>query len=136
MTGAPRGRQLLEVIVRAVGCAIDRANRPVVVDLSDEPTNAVLEFAFAEAAARSTSVCGLYVPARLGEPLDPSVERSLAETLDRWSEKYHGVPTELRTIAGLDVAVVLTVASRSAQLVVLGQSDSVVRVVASRAGCP
>jgi Universal stress protein family len=114
---------------------------PVVVGLDLEPANGVLEFAFAEAQLRATSVRALYIPPRLDDPVDASVESSLREALDRWAEKYSDVPVRFAVIAGIDAAVALTVASRSAQLVVMGWTDaegpaSVAQTLVRRAGCP
>lgn len=114
---------------------------PVVIGLGPEPYNDMLEFAFAAAAWHGTSVRGVYSAARLGDPVDPAVESSWRDTLERWSEKYPGVTVEFSAIAGLDAGVALDVASRSAQLVVVPSSDadgpaSVAFMVARRASCP
>jgi hypothetical protein len=114
---------------------------PVVIGLGPEPYNDMLEFAFAAAAGHRTSVRGVYSAARLGDRVDPAVESSWRDTLERWSEKYPGVAVEFSASAGLDAGVALDVASRSAQLVVVGASDaegpaSVAYMVARRASCP
>lgn len=114
---------------------------PVVIGLGPEPHNDLLEFAFAAAAWHKTSVRGVFSAARLGDLVDPVVESSWRDTLERWSEKYPGVTAEYRCVPGLDAGVALDVASRSAQLVVVGSNDadgpaSVAYTVARRAGCP
>jgi hypothetical protein len=114
---------------------------PVVVALDPEPANSALEFAFAEALLRATSVRAMYIPQRLEDPVDPAVESSLRETLDRWADKYPGVSVRFNVVIGLDAVVALTVASRSAQLVVVASTDadgpaSIAQALVRRAGCP
>jgi nucleotide-binding universal stress UspA family protein len=114
---------------------------PVVVALDLEPANSVLEFAFSEAFLRATSVRAMYIPPRLDDPVDPAVESSLREALDRWADKYPDVPVRFSVVVGIDAAVALTVASRSAQLLVMGWTDaegpaSVAQTLVRRAGCP
>jgi hypothetical protein len=114
---------------------------PVVVALDVEPANSVMEFAFEEALMRATSVRSMHIPNRLDNPVDPAVESSLRETLDRWADKYPGVPVRFNVVVGIDAGVALTVASRSAQLVVVGSAGadgpaSVARTLQRRAGCP
>lgn len=67
-------------------------------------------------------------------------ERLPSETLSMWAAKYPEVTVRRVVRHCLDVGVALTAASRSAQLVVVGQprtvSGSVFSVLLHRAGCP
>jgi hypothetical protein len=137
-TAQPTGRPL--VVFRPT-VAPDAPAPPVVVALGPEPANSALEFAFAEAVLRSTSVRAMYIPQRLNDPIDPAVESSLRETVDRWADKYPGVQVRFTVVAGIDAVVALTVASRSAQLVVVAATDadgpaSIAQALVRRAGCP
>jgi hypothetical protein len=100
-----------------------------------------MEFVCEEALMRATSVRGVYIPNCLDDPVDPALESSLRETLNLWADKYPGVPVGFNSVVGIDAAVALTVASRSAQLVVIASTDadgpaSVARTLERRAGCP
>jgi hypothetical protein len=114
---------------------------PVVVRLTAEPVNAVMDFAFTEASLRACPVRAIHVPARLDARPDPLDESNLRELLERWAEKYPGVDARLEIRCGVDAGVAFTVASRSAQLVVVGGSDiegpaSIGSTLVRRAGCP
>jgi hypothetical protein len=113
---------------------------------------AVVEFAFEEAAARGAPLQAVHIwseSALLDDRQAGSdfasardeADRVLVDMLRPWSEKYPQVPVRRTVRHGLDVAVCLTAASRSAQLVVVGSrgmDDSLLRVgqiLAHRAGC-
>jgi nucleotide-binding universal stress UspA family protein len=108
--------------------------RPVLVGLrADTGAEAVIKFAFAEAAMRGAPLHAVHVGSG-----------PLPDSFGRWAEKYPEVVVRPRIRPSLDVAVVLTAASRSAQLTVVGSSadprrlaaGSTVHALVHRAGCP
>jgi nucleotide-binding universal stress UspA family protein len=130
--------------------------RPVLVAVAGAPgDDALLEFAFAEAATRDAPVLALTVwpgtargdrdSSRLGfTEQRQAADHALADALRPWSEKYPEA-TVLRAVRhGLDVPMAVTAASRSAQLVVVGtavragrrSSLSLAQILTHRAGCP
>jgi nucleotide-binding universal stress UspA family protein len=129
--------------------------RPVLVAVAAKTgDDAVLEFAFAEAALRGAPLRALYVahgaglfeagvaPSSFAE-IREAAEAQLDEALTPWSEKYPEVPVERILRHGVDVSVAATAASRSAQLVVVGSpvrhgarpTLSVAQILVHRAGC-
>jgi len=125
--------------------------RPVVVGVDGTPAGqSVVEFAFAEAALRGVPLIALHVWSRPAdrswaesqwEPLDPAdADRepgwSLSEAIDRWADKYPEVEVRKTVRHGLDAPVVLTAASRSAQLTVVGAGGSTAPVLLRRAAGP
>jgi nucleotide-binding universal stress UspA family protein len=130
-------------------------SRPVVVGLAGAiGADPLVEFAFAEAALRGAPLLALHAWC---EPADrypvgtgpeeyhsrlarAGAERLLSESLAAWADKYPEVRVQHAVRHCLDVGVALTAASRSAQLVVVGQPHTVAGSVFSallhRAGCP
>ncbi|MFD7974690.1 universal stress protein [Streptomyces sp. NPDC059071] len=120
------------VLVRTLGTAFPRGRVTVGVD-AEEPADAVLEFAFEEAARRSTDVKAVYAqqlplygalgPAMVPDvrpAVAPAVERSLDEILRPWREKYPAVPAAGRVVVG-SAGVELVQSSDDAALVVVGR---------------
>jgi nucleotide-binding universal stress UspA family protein len=114
--------------------------RPVLVGIRSEVgADSLAEFAFAEAAMRGAPLHAVHVSYGGGSSLDV-----LAEAVQTWSEKFPEVPVRRSIRPSLDAAVVLTAASRSSQLVVVGSSGSprrlsagsTVHALVHRAGCP
>jgi nucleotide-binding universal stress UspA family protein len=99
-----------------------------------------------EAAIRGTDLVALRVGQPGEEPDHTVADRSLSEALARWSDKYPEVVVRRAVHCGLDVALPLVAASRTAQLVVVGDSNhghpawpsraSVGRFLIRRAHCP
>lgn len=135
--------------------------RPVLVGVSvDADPDAVLEVAFDEASLRGAPLHAMYiwsgsdlagdVGMRAGvggfEQGHSWAERMLTEALQGWSQKHPDVTVRQTVRHGLDVAVALTAASRSAQLTVVGSSrgsgptrllaGTVAHALVHRAGCP
>jgi hypothetical protein len=128
------------IVVVRPGSPVETA-APVVIRLTAEPVNPVMDFAFTEASLRACPVRAIHVQARLDPRPDPFDESNLHELLERWAEKYPGVAARLETRSGVDAGVAFTVASRSAQLVVVGGCDiegpaSIGATLVRRAGCP
>jgi nucleotide-binding universal stress UspA family protein len=130
-------------------------SRPVLVGLAGAVgADPLLGFAFAEAALRGAPLLALHAwsePAdrySIGVGLDgyhgrlarEGAGRLLSESLSVWADKYPEVTVRQAVRHCLDVGVALTAASRSAQLVVVGQprtvAGSVFSVLLHRAGCP
>jgi nucleotide-binding universal stress UspA family protein len=124
--------------------------RPVLVGVpADRPAEAVVEFAFAEAALRGAPLHAMYVWSG-GNGFAVAQEqaaRRLTEALTGWAEKYPEVAVRRTVRHSLDAAVALAAASRAAQLVVVGSPQrtgglpralvgSVVHALVHRAGCP
>lgn len=120
-------------------------SRPVLVGVASRGYDSVLRFAFLEASLHGAPL--LVIPAAGADRPDGGAPGpGLAEALARWSDKYPEVAVRLDVRPGLDIAVVLTAASRTAQLVVVGLSGagratrmltgSVTRTLVHRAGCP
>ncbi|MFD5325959.1 universal stress protein [Streptomyces sp. NPDC127092] len=120
------------VLVRTLGTAFPRGRVTVGVD-AEEPADAVLEFAFEEAARRSTGVNAVYAqqlplygalgPAMVPDvrpAVAPGIERSLDEILEPWREKHPDVPAAARVVVG-SAGVELVEASDDAGLVVVGR---------------
>lgn len=115
--------------------------RPVLVGVACAPgDDAVLEFAFDEAALRGVPLLAMHIwPG--SAPASEEADEALAEALRAWSEKNPQVAVQRVVRNGLDVPVCLTAASRSAQLVVVGTRHPdesllcVAQVLAHRAGC-
>jgi nucleotide-binding universal stress UspA family protein len=130
-------------------------SRPVLVGLAGAiGADSLVEFAFAEAALRGAPLLALHA---WSEPADryptgfgpdgyhgqlarEGAERLLSGSLSAWADKYPEVAVRHAVRHCLDVGVALTAASRSAQLVVVGQphtvAGSVFSVLLHRAGCP
>ncbi len=111
--------------------------RPVLLGLAaDEPSDILVEFAFAEAALRGAALHAMYVWSQArdwdspdlhgmvpGSPLaQAEAERLLDEALAGWAAKYPGVPVRQSVRHSLDASIALAAASRSAQLVVVGSA--------------
>jgi nucleotide-binding universal stress UspA family protein len=127
--------------------------RPVLVGVACAPgDDAVLEFAFGEAASRGVPLWAAhiwpgsaYAESRQDQPGFASArdeaDRMLIEAIHTWSEKYPQVLVHRLIRHGLDVPLSLTAASRSAQLVVVGSrhpDESLLctaQVLVHRAGC-
>jgi nucleotide-binding universal stress UspA family protein len=130
---------------------------PVVVGVSGiEESRSAVEFAFTAAALHGVPLIAVHVwahPADTGPPgVHPSepqmvqartrADQVLAGALATCEEKYPQVVVRREVRHGLDVAMALTAASRTARLVVVGVSaavpggSSVATVLVRRAGCP
>ena len=112
----------------------------VVVGIGDlDQAGQALEFGFQEAALRDAAVLAVhawswYLPttghsASMADEqraapntccLSPDISARLTDTIDRWRDKYPGVPAELKIPRGLPGRA-LTAASTQADLVVLGR---------------
>jgi nucleotide-binding universal stress UspA family protein len=131
--------------------------RPVLVGIDDiAGSDSVVEFAFAEASLRGAPLRAMHVwsesdalTAALSQDnrdfdhAQRAADRMLCEALAGWSEKYPDVQVHRIIRHGLDVAIALAAASRSAQLVVVGTPRkpgparvSVPHALVHRAGCP
>jgi nucleotide-binding universal stress UspA family protein len=128
--------------------------RPVVLGVGDSPaSDAAVEFAFNEAAIRGVTLHAVHVWSAAAEsgpswgPPDSngltqtrtSAEFTLDDTLTRWMDKYPDVRVRRALRHSLDVAVALTAASRSGQLLVVGasrSSGSLIQALVHRVGCP
>jgi nucleotide-binding universal stress UspA family protein len=117
--------------------------RPVLVGVTGaSDVESVVELGFAEAALRGAPLLAAHVRSRAGAAT--AGEQAVMETVAGWSEKYPEVRVSWLVRYGLDVPIVLTAASRSAQLVVVGATrrlqglrpGSVSEVLIQRAGCP
>jgi nucleotide-binding universal stress UspA family protein len=127
------------------GAARVELPRPVLVGVvASEGCDDLLGFAFEEAQLRGAPLHAAHVCAGVA---DQAVrDRLLTEALSVWSQKYADVGVTRTVRPGVDAAVVLSAASRSAQLVVVGAGrrragvafgpGSVVGVLLGRAGCP
>jgi len=131
--------------------------RPVLVGIDDVAgSDSVVEFAFAEASLRGAPLRAMHVWSE-SDPLSAALsldirdfdhaqraaDRMLCEALAGWSEKYPDVLVHRTIRHGLDVAIALAAASRSAQLAVVGTPRkpglarvSVPHALVHRAGCP
>jgi len=111
--------------------------RPVLLGLVGPPSDDVVAFAFAEASLRGAALHALtFDGARDGGGDGDGVgSGDAADPLAAWAEKYPDVALSQAVRRGVDAAVALTAASRSAQLVVVG-AGGVVNALAHRAGCP
>ncbi|MFI6463076.1 universal stress protein [Streptomyces sp. NPDC050538] len=112
----------------------DTPDRPVVLGLdADAPSDAVIEFAFAEAARRGTSLrvvygwnlppyyaYGLALDAGLHDELSREETDSLTEALRPWRQKHPEIEVALEPRVG-SAADHLVDASRDASLVVIGR---------------
>lgn len=126
--------------------------RPVLLGVSGAiGSDSTVEFAFAEAALRGAPLFAVHVWAA---PADTSADRArddrttaveaheeaehtLVAALERWSEKYPEVQVRLAARHSLDVPVVLTAASSTSQLAVIGhRTGPVFDVLTRRAHCP
>jgi nucleotide-binding universal stress UspA family protein len=133
------------------------ADAPVVVGVSGvEESRSAVEFAFTDAALRGVPLVAVHVwahPADTGPAgVHPSelqvtqtrtrADQVLTDALALCEEKYPQVEVRRQVRHGLDVAMALTAASRTARLVVVGVTaallggSSVAAVLVRRAGCP
>jgi hypothetical protein len=85
--------------------------------------------------------CGAAVCVVCAGPASAADDAFLRDLIERWSEKYPGVPLTTRICRGIDAAVTLTAASRPCRIVVLANSAepataAVITAVARRAHCP
>lgn len=133
--------------------------RPVLVGVAgDKCADDVVAFAFEEAALRGAPLLAMRVWGRFdAEQVDVPLQTweeaalaeadlSLCEALSGWSKKYPDVVVSRVIHHGLDVALPLVTASRTAQLAVVGGSHhghpawpalaSVSRFLIRRAHCP
>ncbi|HEU5107489.1 MAG TPA: hypothetical protein VFT95_02840, partial [Micromonosporaceae bacterium] len=104
-----------------------------------------VEFGFAEAALRGAPLIAMHIwPHGTGRA---DAEGGFLNLLENWSGKYPDVPVELAVRHGLDPAIVLAAASRSACLAVVGapcepagarrvSPNSALAAFIDRAGCP
>ncbi len=170
-SGAVPGRSIAARVVRRVQVPVivhrplDDAHavtlpRPVLVGVEDAVrSESVVEFAFAEAALRGTSLLGVHVwscpgdtgPIQFG-PFGYDFTRDhdvadalLTEALWRWARKYPEVRVHRAVRHSLDVPVALTAASRAVQLAVIGSRrrdpsrplpGSAFQALLYRGGCP
>lgn len=149
----PAGPPVPVLVYRATAGPADGA--PVLVGVSGATgSHQVVEFAFAEAASFGVPVLAVHVWARPSDNGPPGVhpsteelarsqagaDRILADALAVCCEKYPQVPVRRAVRHGLDAAVALTAASRSARLAVVGlapaRRGSVATALLRRAGCP
>jgi nucleotide-binding universal stress UspA family protein len=120
--------------------------RPIVVGVRpDGGSEAVVEFAADEATLRGAALHVLCASTGFQAGTDTaSVELTVAETVQRWTDKHPGLDAQLLFRHGLDPAIALATASHGAQLVVVGagcgprraQPGSVAHALVHRAGCP
>jgi nucleotide-binding universal stress UspA family protein len=151
------GRTSVPILVHRTlaGVGTPPLPRPVLVGVATAPgDDAILEYAFAEAALRGAPLRALSVwragvarddePALSGFTLAwEQAGRILEQALRPWSEKYPEVPVTAVLRHGIDVSVAVTAASRSAQLTVVGSPSrhgarptlSVAQILVHRAGC-
>jgi nucleotide-binding universal stress UspA family protein len=119
---------------------------PVVLGVGGTPTcDAVVEYAFSEAALRGAVLSAIHVWSIEGEP-QPSVTEARAaaaaaldETLSRWMEKCPQVRVRRILRYSPDVSLVLAAASQSGQLLVVGthhSADAFVPALVHQTGCP
>ena len=127
--------------------------RPVLVGVACTPDDdAVVQFAFEEAAARGAPLWAAHIWPGSADAVSQQAwrgfaderdeaDKALVDTLRAWSEKYPSVALHRIVRHGLDAPVSLTAASRSAQLVVIGsrspdeQLHSGAQILAHRGGC-
>ncbi|MFC8510945.1 universal stress protein [Streptomyces sp. NPDC057411] len=120
------------VLVRALGDAFPSGPVTVGVD-ARQPVDAVLGFAFEEAARRGSGVHAVYAQqlplyATLGPEMvpdirvavAPEIERALDEALEPWRSKYADVPAVARVLIG-SAGQELVSAAADAALVVVGR---------------
>jgi nucleotide-binding universal stress UspA family protein len=106
--------------------------RPVVVGVDGTPGGqAVVEFAFAEAALRGVPLVAMHVTDG-----DREARWLLSDAIDRWVDKYPEIEVRRIVRHGLDAPVALTAASRSAQLTVVGPGGCTAQVLLRRAAGP
>ena len=130
--------------------------RPVLVGIDDVAgSDSVVEFGFAEASLRGAPLHAMHVWSESDASwveLNPDerdfdhaqreADRMLCEALVGWSEKYPDVRVHRTIRHGVDVAIALAAASRSAQLAVVGSTRragpagaAVAHTLVHRAGC-
>jgi nucleotide-binding universal stress UspA family protein len=133
--------------------------RPVLVGVDEARSEPAVEFAFAEAALRGTSLLAVHVWSCPGDtgpiqsgPFGYDFTRAhdeadalLTEALWRWARKYPEVRVHRAVRHSLDVPVALTAASRAVQLAVIGSGrldparplpGSAFQALLYRGGCP
>jgi nucleotide-binding universal stress UspA family protein len=128
--------------------------RPVLLAVENAAdSDALVEFAFAEAALRGAPLQAVHVwsapadSAPIGTYPDrhsmasvrEEAEQTLTEALVRWADKYPQVRVHRAVRHSLDVPIALTAASRTSQLAVIGvrhPAGTAFRVLLQRAGCP
>src|SRR5262245_19710680 len=101
---------------------VEELPRPVLVGVAgDRCADDVVAFAFAEASLRGAPLLAMRVCDReVGGSAE--ADENLSAALAAWSEKYPEVAVTKVVHEGLDVALPLVTASRSAQLAVVGGS--------------
>jgi len=121
---------------------------PVVVGIDGTPgSEAALRFGFAAADLRHAPLTATHLwPPLVGPGPGYSgasaAEDAFLDLLETWSGKYPDVPVRLAVRHGVDAAIVLAAASRSAQLVVVASAASdaavspMLAALAVRATCP
>ncbi|MEU2236543.1 universal stress protein [Streptomyces vietnamensis] len=120
------------VLVRALGDASPRGSVVVGID-AREPADAVLGFAFEEAARRRTgvnvvhaqqlppyAVLGPAVVPDIRPTVAPEIERSLEDVLEPWRTKFPDVTATTRVVIG-SAGLALVRAAGDAGLVVVGR---------------
>ncbi|WP_173161474.1 universal stress protein [Phytohabitans suffuscus] len=117
---------------------------PVVVGVDGTAgSEAALRFGFAEADLRRAPLTAMHLWPPLGAASPDRGGVSAAEglfldLLATWSDKYPDVPVRLSVRHGLDAAIVLSAASRSARLMVVSGAtfNPVLAALTARAACP
>jgi nucleotide-binding universal stress UspA family protein len=122
--------------------------RPVLVGVEGESdAEPLLDFAFAAASMRGAPLLAMHVwtapddapPTGNHHDVAQGHGEALAllnDAVARWADKYPDVPVHTAARRSLDVPIALTATARSAQLVVVGSTGYVARVLMHRAGCP
>jgi nucleotide-binding universal stress UspA family protein len=130
------------LIHRSFDTPIAESPRPVVVGIADpSAADALLAFAFEEAALRGTTLVAVHVRALGHGHVGPTAEAELAAAVGLWADKYPEVSVRCVLRHGIDVVVAFAAVSHTAQLVVVGaQRDDRLTVrtgeaIAHRAGC-
>jgi hypothetical protein len=100
------------------------------------PAEAALRAAFAEAERR-----GAMVHVVAAGPATPADDALLRDLVDRWAEKYPGIPVTIRIRRRVDAAVTLVAATRFCAVTFVPRmsgtaSSAVMRALARRAHCP
>jgi hypothetical protein len=140
------------------GVPVGSSGAGVLVGVDGAADDAVLAFAFGAADARHVPVVAEHVwstaadavPARAGAGADPAGERTAAGASARmlraavrpWADRYRRMAVRHVTRHGLDAAIALSAAARTAELVVIGAhhgrsgGGAVRRALLHRVGCP
>ncbi|GAA4465299.1 universal stress protein [Phytohabitans houttuyneae] len=153
VAAAVLGRATVPVVICPAGMPATRAptRSPVLVGVDGTAgSEAAIRFAFAAADRRCAPLTAVHLWPALASP--PGQERLSAaegaflDLLETWSEKYPDVTVRLAVRHGLDAVIVLSAASRTAQLVVVaaphsraadgGSPGPILTALAARSACP